>query len=62
MKTKFFLVAIILFGMGISNANAQIRKHAHNQKHRIKHGVKNDELTKKETKNLIEGQKKFARM
>lgn len=47
MKTKIFLIAAILFGMGFSSANAQIKEHSQNQKHRIKQGVKSGELTKK---------------
>ncbi len=59
MKTKFFLIAAILFGMDISSANAQLRKHSQHQKHRIRQGVKSGELTKKETKNLIEERKEI---
>ena len=47
MKTKFFLIAAILFGMGISSAHAQLRKHSQNQKHRIKQGVRSGELNQK---------------
>ena len=61
MKTKFFLITAILFGMGISSVNAQLRKHSQNQKHRIKQGVRSGKLTKKETKNLIEERKQIHR-
>ncbi len=59
MKTKSFLIAVILFGMSVSNASAQHRKHSHHQKHRIKQGVKSGELKKNETKNLIEERKEI---
>ncbi len=45
--------------MGISNANAQLRKHSQHQKLRIKQGVKSGELTKKEIKNLIKERKEI---
>ena len=61
MKTKFFLIAAILFGMDISSANAQFKKRSQNQKHRIRQGVRSGEITKKETKNLIEERKEIHR-
>ena len=59
MKAKFFLIAAILFLMGISSADAQHRRHSQNQKHRIKQGIRSGELTRKETKNLIEERKEI---
>ena len=59
MKTKFLLIALTLFGMGLSSANAQVKQKSHAQKHRIHQGVKSGELTKAETKNLIEDQKEI---
>ena len=59
MKAKFFLIASILFLMGISSTNAQHRRHSQNQKHRVKQGIRSGKLTKKETKNLIEERKEI---
>ena len=57
MKTKFFLIAAIALGLGINNANAQVKQHVKQQHHRVKSGVKSGELTKKETRNLVGDQK-----
>ena len=60
MKTKqFLLAAAILFGIGISSADAQVKHRAQNQKQRIKQGVKSGELTKRETKDLIGDEKEI---
>ncbi|MEO6453856.1 MAG: hypothetical protein ABIN97_07295 [Ginsengibacter sp.] len=59
MKTKFLLIAAILFGMGMSNADAQVKQRSHAQKQRIHQGVKSGELTKAEKKNLIADRKEI---
>jgi methionyl-tRNA formyltransferase len=59
MKAKFFLATVIMFGIGISSATAQMRKDAQNQHQRIKQGVQSGELTKRETVNLARQQKEI---
>jgi hypothetical protein len=60
MKTrKLFLAGAIMFSMGINVADAQIKDHAQNQKERIKQGVKNGELTRNETQNIIQDEKEL---
>jgi hypothetical protein len=60
MKTsKLFFASAIIFSMGISAADAQIKDHAQNQKERIKQGVKSGELTKNETQNIIQDEKEI---
>ncbi len=56
---KLFITAAILFGMGISSADAQIKDHFQNQKDRIKQGVKSGELTKNETRNIIQDEREI---
>jgi hypothetical protein len=58
MKTKVVAVALIL-GAIFNSANAQIRQHAKNQHQRIAQGVRSGELTRRETKNLVAGQKEI---
>ncbi len=58
MKTTFLAAAIVL-GAIFNTADAQVKQHAKNEHHRIKQGVKSGELTKKETKNLVHGQKEI---
>ncbi len=58
MKRKVLIIAIILFGTGIS-VNAQMKVRSHHQRHRIAQGVKSGELTKAERKNLKEDQKEI---
>ena len=53
---KILLSGLILFVMAISSANAQVR---HSQKQRIKQGVKSGELTKRETKNILQDKKEI---
>ena len=53
---KFLLTLAILFGQGINSADAQVK---HTQKQRIKQGVKSGELTKRETRNIIEDKKEI---
>lgn len=57
MKTKFLIIALFALGLGITNADAQVRQGARNQHHRIKQGVKSGELTRAETLNLRKDQK-----
>ncbi len=59
MKAKFIFTAIIGLAIGISNADAQIKHSVKHQRHRIHQGVKSGELTKAETKNLIQDQKEI---
>lgn len=59
MKAKLFLVTAILLTFSISNAGAQISKHAKHQHTRIKNGVKSGELTKAETRNLAHDQREI---
>ena len=61
MKTKFLIVAALALGLGVSNADAQIRHRAQNQHQRIRQGVKSGELTKSEAKNLREDEKDLHR-
>ncbi len=57
MKIKLIATAFVL-GAFFSTANAQtVKEKAQNQHQRIKQGVKSGELTKSETKNLVNGQK-----
>lgn len=59
MKTKFLLIAAIALGLGINNANAQVKQQVKQQNHRIKTGVKSGELTKKEAKSLAGDRKEI---
>jgi lipopolysaccharide export LptBFGC system permease protein LptF len=55
MKTKLFTLAVLIFGITAANAQTatpHITKHQRNQQARIVNGVKNGELTKKETVKL----------
>lgn len=55
---KTLLTVIILFGaLSASQSFASVNGHQHNQKDRIKIGVKSGELTYHETKNLVHDQK-----
>lgn len=58
MKTKFLAVAIAI-GLSIGSADAQIRHRVQNQHHRIRQGVKSGELTKRETRNLVNDQREL---
>jgi len=57
MQSKFLFATAIIFALGISTADAQIRKTNRNQNARIKQGVKSGELTKAETKNILHDKK-----
>lgn len=59
MKSKFLLATAIIFALGIGTTEAQIKKTAHNQNARIKQGVKSGELTKAETKNILNDKKEI---
>jgi len=60
MKTgKLFITAAIFIGMGISSAEAQIKGNFQNQKDRIKQGVNSGELTKNETKDIIQDEREI---
>ena len=59
MKTAF-LAAVILLGAFANTVSAQTIHHkARNERHRIAQGVKSGELTRKETKNLVNDQKEI---
>jgi uncharacterized membrane protein YebE (DUF533 family) len=60
MKTKVLFTAIIL-GAFFTTATAQqtIKEKNRHERKRIVHGVKNGELTKAETANLVKGQKEI---
>ena len=59
MKTKFLIAILIITGLGITTADAQIKHRAQNQHQRIKHGVKSGDLTRAEALNLRKDQKEF---
>lgn len=59
MKSKFLFATAIIFALGIGTADAQIKKTARNQNTRIKQGVKSGELTKAETKNILNDKKEI---
>ncbi|HEV8079306.1 MAG TPA: hypothetical protein VGP43_01235 [Chitinophagaceae bacterium] len=60
MKTvKILSMAAILFGFGITSADAQVKDNFQNQKERITQGVKSGELTKSETKNIIQDEREI---
>ena len=59
MKSKLLFATAIIFALGISTANAQIRKTNRNQHARIKQGVKSGELTKAETKSILHDKKEI---
>jgi uncharacterized membrane protein YebE (DUF533 family) len=59
MKATVLAAALIL-GAFFTSANAQtIKQKGKNERHRIAQGVKSGELTKSETKNLVQGQKEI---
>jgi hypothetical protein len=60
MKTTF-LAATIILGAFFTTASAQqtIKEKGKHERKRIAHGVKNGELTKAETANLVKGQKEI---
>ena len=57
MKTKFLVATALIMAIGINSASAQVRKRERNQDARIAQGVKSGELTKAETKNLVNKEK-----
>ena len=61
MNAKFLFASFIICALGISSANAQIRKTAKHQHSRIRQGVKSGELTKAETKNVVKDQKEIRK-
>ena len=68
MKKLFALSLVALFSVSVlaNDASAakkkfNVNERQQNQKSRIKHGVKTGELTRKESKHLIQGQRKIAR-
>ncbi len=56
-KIKLLFAGAILFGIGISTANAQVKPRVENQQDRIHQGVKSGELTKREAADVREDQK-----
>lgn len=59
MKAKILIAAVVLFGIGINSADAQVRQRAKNQRQRIKQGVRSGELTRAETVNLAKDQREI---
>jgi hypothetical protein len=59
MKLKFLFASLILVALTAVTAEAQPRVRAKNQRERIKQGVRNGELTRSETKNLVQDQKEL---
>ncbi len=57
MKTKFFAALAFLFFIGLANANAQTVKAPRHERQRIKQGVRSGELTRAETRNLVNQQR-----
>jgi uncharacterized membrane protein YebE (DUF533 family) len=57
MKLKIAVAAIVM-ALGITNVNAQIHR-AHQQRQRIRQGVKSGELTRPEAANLRNDQKEI---
>jgi hypothetical protein len=58
MKAKL-VAALVLFSLGISSVNAQVRQKANNQSQRIRQGVRSGELTKPEAVNLARDQREI---
>lgn len=59
MKAKLLAATILFMAIGISNSDAQTWQYAKNERSRIKGGVKSGELTRNETKNLVNDQKEI---
>ncbi len=57
MKMLLF-TAVLFMAIGIGNTNAQAVK-KNQQTKRIKHGVRNGELTRAETRNLVNDQREI---
>ena len=57
MKTKFLAALAFLFWIGLNNADAQSVKTPRHERQRIKQGVKSGELTRTETRTLVNQQK-----
>jgi len=57
MKAKLLAAIAIVFTLGITTADAQIKQKANNQCNRIKQGNRSGELTRHETRNLYNQQK-----
>lgn len=57
MKTNFFAALAFLFFVGLTNVNAQTAKTPRHERQRIKQGVKSGELTRAETKTLVNQQR-----
>jgi hypothetical protein len=59
MKKLLFATALFM-AIGIADTNAQaVKKNTKQQTKRIKHGVRNGELTRAETKNLVNDQREI---
>jgi type II secretory pathway pseudopilin PulG len=59
MKAKLFLATVVVFGLGISSASAQIRQNARTQRQCIQQGIRSGELTKPEAINLANDQREI---
>lgn len=58
MTIKIAIVTIVM-ALGITSVNAQTLVRAHNQRQRVRQGVKSGELTKTEAANLRNDQKEI---
>ncbi len=52
MKLKILLATVIIMITALNSADAQSRQHSINQRHRVREGVRNGELTRHETRAL----------
>lgn len=57
MKTKIFASLAFVCLLGLTNVNAQSAKTPRHERQRIRQGVKSGELTRAETKTLVNQQK-----
>jgi hypothetical protein len=61
MKTKFILAIILLFGVGVSSADAQISARGRHERARIGNGVRSGELSRPEAFRLGREQQNIHR-
>ncbi|HVF90113.1 MAG TPA: hypothetical protein VNH22_08590 [Blastocatellia bacterium] len=60
--TGILLVATFVFGMGVTSLGAtQVNRREHRQRARIRHGVRNEELTRREARRLAGEQARINR-
>lgn len=61
MKNKFLLLAALAIASSVGLSAQTVRSSAKNQSKRIAQGVKSGELTRKETRNLVQDQKEIRK-